>query len=148
MGKAKLSAEICTSRLSKSSYNMQNTIFSVGHSVRGFSEFLQKLTEYDVDVLVDVRTFPRSWHCPQYNRKRLADGLNKANITYLFKGRNLGGRGENTAYEETIDELVNLVRNGKRICLMCSEADYRKCHRHELLEPSFIKRGCKVEHIS
>jgi hypothetical protein len=41
-----------------------------------------------------------------------------------------------------------MVKDGKRICVTCSESDYKKCHRYEMLTPSFEERGLKVEHIS
>lgn len=121
--------------------------FSIGHSSRAFSEFLKKLQEKEIDTLVDVRSRPMSRWCPQYNLKSLSEALGEANITYIFKGKNLGGKDENIDYEETMDELVRMVKDGKRVCVMCSEADFKKCHRHEMLEPSFIERGIIVEHI-
>ncbi|MFA7285232.1 MAG: DUF488 domain-containing protein [Candidatus Paceibacterota bacterium] len=122
-------------------------IFSFGHSRRAYSEFLQKLRDNQIDILVDVRSFPRSRFCPQFNQKALSEELAKADITYLFKGSNLGGLGENTAYEETIDELVETVNTGKKVCVMCSEGDFKKCHRFSVLTPSFEARGVSVEHI-
>lgn len=122
-------------------------IFGIGHSNRAFSEFLQRLQENQIDTLVDIRTYPRSRFCPQYNLKSLSEELRKANITYLFKGNNLGGKGENVDYEETIDELVEMIQQGKKVCVMCSEVKHTDCHRHEMLEPSFSQRGVKMEHI-
>lgn len=123
------------------------TIFGIGHSNRAFSEFLKRLQENKIDTLVDIRTYPRSRFCPQYNLKSLSEELRKANITYIFKGNNLGGKGENVDYEETIDELVDMIKLGKKICVMCSEAKHTDCHRHEMLEPSFKQRGVQMEHI-
>ena len=98
-------------------------------------------------MLIDIRTYPRSRFQPQYNQKALADSLSAVGVLYVFKGNNLGGKGENVDYEKTIDELVEMVQSGKNVCVMCSEGDYKKCHRHEMLEPSFIQRGLVVEHI-
>lgn len=127
---------------------MNNTIFSCGHSNRGFSEFLQKLQENNIDTVIDIRSIPRSRFCPQYNQGALSQGLEKENIEYIFKGNNLGGKGENVRYEETVDELVEIVKSGKRICVMCSEASYKDCHRHTMLEPSFVERGVKMTHLN
>lgn len=124
-----------------------NIIFSCGHSNRAFSDFLKILKDNEIEILVDIRTFPRSRFCPQFNEKRLANALEDESITYLFKGKNLGGYGENIDYEQTIDELSDLVKQGKKICVMCSEKDYKKCHRYEMLEPSFKERGLEVKHI-
>lgn len=126
---------------------METKIYSIGHSNRAFSEFLKKLQENEINIVVDVRTYPRSRFCPWFNEKRLATGLNAYKITYLPKCNNLGGLGENTRYEETLDELIELSEAGLRVCLMCSEADYKKCHRYQTITPSLESRGVQVEHI-
>lgn len=126
---------------------MQSVIFSVGHSNRAISEFLQKLKDHDIDTLVDIRTFPKSRFCPWFTQNALAKALSDANVTYLFKGNNLGGKGENINYEQTIDELVSMSNQGMRVCVMCSEGKYIECHRYSMLEPSFQARGVLVEHI-
>lgn len=126
---------------------MQSTIFTLGHSNRAISEFLQKLKDNEIDTLVDIRTFPKSRFCPWFNQNALADALNDVNVTYLFKGNNLGGKGENIGYEEAIDDLVDMAKQGRRVCVMCSEGKYIECHRHSMLEPSFQAKGVLVEHI-
>lgn len=127
---------------------MKNKIFSIGHSNRAFSEFLEKLQEHNVDTVIDVRTFPRSRFCPQYNRKALDSALGEVGVEYLFRGENLGGRGENVDYQATIDEVVNMAKEGKQVCVMCSEAKHTDCHRHDTLEPSFGDQGLEMVHIS
>lgn len=126
---------------------MNNKVFTIGHSTRAISEFLQKLKGHDIEILVDIRTYPRSRFQPQYNQKALADSLSEIGVFYVFKGKNLGGKEENIDYEETIEELVDIVVGGEKLCVMCSEGDYRKCHRSEMLEPSFREKGIEVEHI-
>ncbi len=123
------------------------TVFSIGHSNRAYSEYLKILKNNEIDIIVDIRTYPRSRFCPQFNRKKLDEMLSIEGIEYQFRGDNLGGLGENENYEETIDELVELVRTGKNVCVMCSEKDYKQCHRYEMLTPSFEKRGVEIIHI-
>src|SRR3989339_287429 len=107
---------------------MKRVIFTLGHSSQSLFEFIEKLQENNVEVLVDVRSHPQSRFCPHYNRKALSEELAKVGITYLFKGKNLGGKEENIDYEQTVDELVAMVKEGRVICVACSEADYKKCH--------------------
>lgn len=126
---------------------MKNIITDIGHSNRAYSEFLKILKDNKIEILVDIRSFPRSRFCPNFNQKRLDQSLKEDNIQYLFRGNNLGGRGENIDYEETIDELVEMVKAGKQVCVMCSEKDYKKCHRYTILQPSFEQRGLSVKHI-
>jgi uncharacterized protein (DUF488 family) len=123
------------------------TVSGIGHSRLAYSEFVKVLKDNNIQILVDIRSYPQSRFFPHYNRKRLEQSLKEDKIDYLFRGANLGGRGENINYEETIDELVELVKSGKSVCVMCSEKDYKKCHRHTMLQPSFEQRGLEVKHI-
>ena len=122
-------------------------IWSLGHSNFPIEIFLDKLKEYKIQVLCDVRTIPLSRFCPHYNKNALQRTLANKTIQYLYRGKNLGGRGVNVDYEETIDELCSLAKQGTRVCLLCSEKDYKKCHRYTILTPSFEKRGILVIHI-
>jgi uncharacterized protein (DUF488 family) len=126
---------------------MKKCLFTIGHSNRALSEFLQKLLDNKIDTLVDIRTLPQSRFCPWFNRNALIQALGDKNVTYLFKGNNLGGRGENIDYEKTVEELISMIIDGKRVCVMCSEGKYTDCHRHSMLEPSFNEKGVLVEHI-
>lgn len=128
--------------------NTGATIWTIGHSNRTFDELVEKLKENAIEVLVDVRTFPRSRFRPWFNESYLLRELPQAGIRYVYKGKNLGGRGENVAYEETIDELVALAESGTRICVMCSEGKYTECHRYTMLTPSFEERELSLEHIT
>ncbi len=125
---------------------MSKRVFSLGHSNRAFSEFLHKLKEHNIELVVDVRTYPRSRFCPHFNRKALESELAKQGIQYIFRGNNLGGLAENTDYELTIDELSDTALD-LNLCLVCSEGKYIDCHRHSVLEPSFEERGVVVTHI-
>lgn len=126
---------------------MKPLIKSIGHSNKPIDVFLDTLQEHQIEVVVDVRTIPRSRFSPHFNEKALGSSLAKRAIKYLNRGQNLGGRGENTYYEEAIEELVELARQGVRVCVMCSEADYRDCHRYSTLTPSFHSHDVDVFHI-
>lgn len=125
---------------------MNKRAFTLGHSNRAFSEFLHVLQTNQIDLVVDVRTYPRSRFCPHFNRRYLEQHLSANGIQYTFKGHNLGGLADNVEYEETIDELVDIALD-LNICLVCSEKDYLKCHRHDMLTPSFTERGVELIHI-
>ena len=122
-------------------------IFSIGHSNFPITTFLKKLTENKIQLIVDCRTHPASRFCPHFNKNALQQALAKETINYLFRGQNLGGKGVNVGYEEAIDELVTLARQGKRVCIMCSEKKIEKCHRYTVLTPSLEERGLLVIHI-
>ena len=122
-------------------------IFTIGHSNVPLATFLKKLKEHQIEVLVDVRTIPLSRFSPHFNKMPLQRALATETIKYLFRGANLGGRAVNVDYEEAINELTELVQQRKRVCVMCSEKDFNKCHRYTKLTPSFEERGLLVVHI-
>jgi uncharacterized protein (DUF488 family) len=123
------------------------TIFTVGHSNVPKEKLLERLKVFSINRLVDVRTKPYSRYCPQYNKLALSQYLEENGITYDFRGENLGGLGENVDYDENIRDLAALAETEK-IAVMCSEKDYKQCHRYLMLTPDFEKQGLQVEHIS
>jgi uncharacterized protein (DUF488 family) len=124
-------------------------VFTVGHSNRSLDDLIALLQMADIDILVDVRTWPRSQYNPQFNEEMLQKALPDAGIDYKWRGKNLGGktgREGNVDYEKTIDWVVS---TGERVnvALMCSEGAIDKCHRNYMLTPDVLKRGVEVTHI-
>lgn len=64
-------------------------IYTIGYGDKEFEELLQLLKGNEIEVLVDVRSFPRSkW--PKYKKENLKQNLPEKGIEYAhFKG--LGG---------------------------------------------------------
>lgn len=122
-------------------------IYSVGHSNRSIEEFFERLLTYGIERVVDVRTIPYSRFSPQYNQIPLSRCLEAYGIVYDFKGKNLGGKGENVNYDSTLARIAELGKT-QNVVLMCSEADYKKCHRYLMLTPDLEKLGATIEHIS
>jgi uncharacterized protein (DUF488 family) len=57
-------------------------VLTVGHSNRPLAEFLEMLRAHAVELLVDVRTVPRSRYNPQFNLENLPAPLGVAGIGY------------------------------------------------------------------
>src|SRR5512142_32093 len=66
-------------------------IFTIGHSTHPIAEFLALLQQVGVDLLVDVRSIPRSRTNPQFNADALSEALGTAGIRYRPL-LSLGGR--------------------------------------------------------
>ncbi len=66
-------------------------IFTIGHSTRTVDELVQLLAVNQINVLADVRSFPRSFENPQFNIDAIETDLTKRNIRYVWLGK-LGGR--------------------------------------------------------
>jgi len=143
---------------------------TIGHSTRGLEEFLGMLRDARVEVLIDVRSFPRSRTNPVYNIDRLPTDLEAVQIGYRHEPE-LGGRRNRQA---GVDEAVNalwrvrsfhnyadyalggvfgaafaaLVTLGRqrRVALMCAEAVWWRCHRR-IITDWLLLNGEAVEHL-
>ena len=142
-------------------------IWTVGHSTRSGEEFTRILKAHEIEVLMDVRTFPGSRRYPQFNKGELEGALNKIQIRYLHEPR-LGGRrtpkpdSQNTAWRNAqfrgyadhmetedfksgVQELLELSSE-KRVAVMCAEAVWWRCHR-SLIADYLKAEGHEVVHI-
>src|SRR5215469_15829366 len=61
---------------------VMSPIFTIGHSTRPIPDFVELLRQVSVDLLVDVRSVPRSRANPQFNADTLPHSLAAAGIAY------------------------------------------------------------------
>ena len=59
------------------------TMLTIGHSTHPIEEFLDMLHAHGVEMVVDVRTVPKSRHNPQFNRESLPQLLEQQSTTHL-----------------------------------------------------------------
>ncbi len=140
------------------------TLYTIGHSRFAIERFVDLLRLHLIHVLVDTRSQPYSRYAPQFNRESLKTSLQQAGIAYLYLGDRLGGRPGGARYyfpngkvdDDRLEEasfyregLKRLKHEAEGCCLalMCSEADYKNCHRYNLITRSLVKDGVKVHHI-
>lgn len=150
-----------------SDVNQAISLFTIGHSTRPLEEFINLLEAFDIQTLVDVRSFPGSRRYPHFNREALRDSLAQAAIEYLhvpeLGGRrrprpdslNMAWRNESfrgyADYMETdefhagIERLMTVARN-RRTAIMCSEAVWWRCHR-SMISDYLKSKGVDVVHI-
>jgi uncharacterized protein (DUF488 family) len=57
-------------------------IFTIGHSTRTLAEFIALLDDVQADLVVDVRSIPRSRTNPQFNIDALPEALGAVGIGY------------------------------------------------------------------
>ncbi|MEO7986715.1 MAG: DUF488 domain-containing protein [Gemmatimonadales bacterium] len=147
-----------------------HTIFTIGHSTRTIADFIALLRQVDVNLLLDVRSIPRSRARPQFNIETLPGSLAAESIGYRHlstlggrrhhkKGappsmntlwrvvafRNYADYAETGAFRAGLDEL--LVLAGERRCaIMCAEAVWWRCHRR-IITDYLLARNVPVEHL-
>jgi uncharacterized protein (DUF488 family) len=142
-------------------------IFTVGHSTRGFEEFLDLLQTYEIRGLIDVRTAPKSRRMPHFNTESLAEGLPRAGIEYMheadlggwrrpvrdspnngWRTKGFQGYADHMATPEFKSALARVENTaaGERVALMCAESLWWRCHR-QLIADALVVRGWHVRHI-
>lgn len=126
-----------------------HTLATIGYEAASVPRFLGALRDAGIELLVDVRAVASSRR-PGFAKSRLAANLQEVGIDYLHL-RRLGtpsdGRAaaragrhdemreiflEHLATPEAQDELETLeglVSGGRRVCILCFEADPAHCHR-------------------
>ncbi|MEM8535603.1 MAG: DUF488 domain-containing protein [Chloroflexota bacterium] len=140
-------------------------LFSIGHSNVPVAHLIALLQQHHISIVCDVRSAPYSRYNPQFNRETLATSFQEQGIVYHFMGESLGGKPKypmlfseddhtpdyakiavSTTFARGIERLIGLGTQAPT-AFMCSEADYRRCHRHFLVTPALIERGVTVWHI-
>lgn len=149
---------------------MNLPFFTIGHSNRSLAELVGLLREAEVDLVADIRRFPRSRTNPQFNEDTLPEALAPAGIRYEHMAALGGYRGEAPALPESVNDLwrnksfhnyadyaltapfrsglAHLLDEGskRRCAIMCSEAVWWRCHRR-IVADYLIAAGVTVFHI-
>jgi uncharacterized protein (DUF488 family) len=143
------------------------TLYTIGHSTRSFEALAAILAAQGIELLIDIRTLPRSRRHPHFNREQLESALPAAGIRYLHMPA-LGGlrhprkdsinsawkndsfRGyadymQTPEFAQAIADLLDLA-SGARTAIMCAEAVEWRCHR-SLVADALAARGVEVLHI-
>jgi uncharacterized protein (DUF488 family) len=139
------------------------SVLTVGHSAHTWEHFVTLLTGTDITAVADVRSTPYSRRHPHFNHAALQENLRRERISYIFLGKELGGRPkeeelysqgvadyEKMARTPAFDEgLARVVESAEhhRVALMCSEHDPLDCHRCLLVGRALAARGLGVRHI-
>lgn len=127
-----------------------HTIYTIGHSTRSLTEFLDMLRSFNIKILVDIRSLPGSRKFPQFDKENLIISLDEVGVQYIHSA-DLGGRRkvksdskntrwnntsfrayadymETQAFEHAVVELEHKALK-QPTAYMCSEAVWWRCHR-------------------
>lgn len=129
-------------------------MYTVGHSNHTPESFVASLRAHGVVHVVDVRSSPGSFRFPAFNRDALATLLEGSAVKYSWE-KILGGREslekslpERLASEpEMVRVLDSVLLLPGPVALMCSEGDWRECHRQHLAHFIVTQRTRRVMHI-
>jgi uncharacterized protein (DUF488 family) len=149
---------------------MTYRFFTIGHSTRPIGEFVGLLTKAEIQLVVDVRTVPRSRTNPQYNSEVLPKTLSAFQIEYehiaalgglrgrkrdvpsdvnaFWQNRSFHNYADYARSEDFRSGLIRLRELGhaKQCAIMCAEAVWWRCHRR-IIADYLIAAGEMVFHI-
>lgn len=141
------------------------TIFTIGHSNHPIEFFLELLREFDIDVVVDVRSTPASAYSPQFNQRVLEYDLKEEGIQYMHMPEEFGARHtspglldkngqvdfdkvqQTPAFNKGVERLKEGAQKGYNIALMCAEANPLECHRFAMISAYLARNGYEIHHI-
>jgi uncharacterized protein (DUF488 family) len=149
---------------------MTIAFFTIGHSTRTIAEFVDLLRGSAVDLVVDVRSIPRSRTNPQFNRETFPAALEPYQLGYEHIAELGGLRGRSHSVEPSPNGYwrvagfrnfadyaltpafaAGLARlrelgNHHRCAVMCAEAVSWRCHRR-IIADYLMGSGEHVLHI-
>lgn len=146
---------------------MSKTLATIGYEGATVPALLQALQDGGVQLLVDVRAVTSSRR-PGFSKNKLAENLSTVGIDYLHlrglgtpaEGRAAARAGkwdelravfgehmETLAAQTDLEALADLVRSGRRVCLLCYENDPAHCHRTLVADALQPLVKTKVEHL-
>lgn len=140
-----------------------NCIYTIGHSKHQIDKFLEMLDSHQISALADVRSFPYSRLNPQFNKETLKKSLKEHGIVYVYLGKELGARTEDSScyvrgkvsfsciantnsFEKGMERLQKGMQT-HQIVLMCAEKEPLSCHRTILVSRRLVELGITVYHI-
>jgi len=142
-------------------------LFTIGYEQASVPVVLRELTRARVDLLVDTRAVAASRR-PGFSKNVLAASLDEQGIPYLHlqklgtpaEGREAARAGDHAKLwriyakhlktrdaQAALDELLALIKSGKRIALLCYCRDPRACHRDRIVAAVKDRMKVKVEDL-
>ncbi|ARQ01199.1 DUF488 family protein [Pseudorhodoplanes sinuspersici] len=139
-------------------------LFTIGYEQTRPDAVMAALKKARVQLLVDTRAVAAS-RKPGFSKRQLAATLGENSIAYLHlqklgtpaEGRQAARSGQIDKlwriYDkhlkthdaiEAMDELLSIVRSGRRVCLLCFERDPGHCHRSRIAQIVHERTGAKV----
>jgi len=149
---------------------MASGFTTIGHSNRPLEEFVEMLRGARVDLVLDVRSFPRSRSNPAFNIEVLPAHLRRRQMGYrhcpalggrrprqpdvdpalnaLWRVQSFHNYADYALSEAFGDAFKTVVALGakRRVALMCAEAVWWRCHRR-IITDYLLYHGSDVDHL-
>jgi uncharacterized protein (DUF488 family) len=143
------------------------SLATIGYQGATPESFLRALAGARVELLVDIRAVASSRR-PGFSKTKLAANVAQAGIDYLHlralgtpaDGRAAARAGRHAEMrkiflahmsedeaQDALEDLAQIVRSGRRVCLLCFEADPAHCHRNIVASMLGETMPLEIEHL-
>jgi uncharacterized protein (DUF488 family) len=150
-------------RKARSTSAKSRPLYTIGYEQAKPAAVLGELKRAKIEVVVDTRAVAASRR-PGFSKRQLAASLDEAGINYIHlqklgtpaEGRAAARSGDTDLlwriYDKHIktreaqaelDELIALIKTGKRIALLCYCRDPKTCHRSRVV--ANVKKRTRVK---
>jgi len=143
---------------------VKQRIYTVGHSNHPLDKFIHLLRTHRVEVLIDTRSHPSSRYASHFSLDCLQRMILDVGISYIFLGKELGGRPEGSEFYDEEGHVLywrransedfkagirRVEEEAKKHCvaILCSEENPMHCHRRRLVGRVLYNHGIALEHI-
>ena len=137
-------------------------LFTIGYEQATPAAVMGELKRARIKLLVDTRAVAASRR-PGFSKRQLAAALDEQGIGYVHlqklgtpaEGRQAARSGDldalwriydkhikGTQAQEALDELLALIKSGKRVALLCYCRDPKSCHRSRIV--AAVKKRARV----
>jgi uncharacterized protein (DUF488 family) len=142
-------------------------LFTIGYEKSALADLLLALKNAKIELLIDTRAVAASRRAG-FSKKMLAASLEDKGIKYLHlqklgtpaEGREAARSGnykklwqiygkhiKTKEAREQLDALEEMIREGRRLCLLCYEREPTECHRSKIAEIMLERTGRKIENL-
>jgi len=139
------------------------TLFTIGYEQAAPAAVLEELKKAKIGVVADTRAVAASRR-PGFSKRQLAATLDRAGIAYVHlqnlgtpaEGRHAARKGnldtlwrvydkhvKTAPAQDALDELLALVKSGKRVALLCYCRNPNACHRNRIA--ALVKKRMRVK---
>jgi uncharacterized protein (DUF488 family) len=142
-------------------------LYTIGYEKARLADVVAMLVQARVATLIDVRDRPISRR-PGFSKRQLEAAIEEAGMRYLSlralgtppEGREAGRRREWDRFWHIVETRLAgpeaelalheaaLTAKQSVSCLLCYEADWRRCHRRRVAELLVERHGFAVHHLA
>jgi uncharacterized protein (DUF488 family) len=142
---------------------MKQLVYTIGHSTHATEKLIGLLARHHITAVADVRSQPYSRMNPQFNKENITTDLKGAGIAYVFLGRELGARTNDSScyiagkvhydllartelFRQGLERIIKGMST-HQMALLCAEKDPLVCHRTILVARHLVAQSISVQHI-